>query len=265
MTKINYTEANRLAWNEVAPIHARQNLAALIEGFKKPGYSCLDAIETQQLLNINITGKAVAQLCCNNGRELLSIKNMGAARCVGFDIADEFIEQAQQLVQTSHIDCEFLRTNIYDIPATYNKQFDLIYITIGAICWLPDLVALFDVIIRLLKPKGYLFIYDMHPILVMFQETDQNNPPSLTNSYFGTEPVIDTNGLDYYEHKKYEALPVYWFHHKMSDIITGCLQNNLAIKHFCEYEHDISGVFSHFQNVKTQLPLSYTLLAQLST
>lgn len=53
------------------------------------GYSSLDTIETYHLEKINLVDKAVAQLCCNNGRELLSIKNKGAGYCVGFDIAEK--------------------------------------------------------------------------------------------------------------------------------------------------------------------------------
>ncbi len=263
MKKINYIEANRLAWNEVAPIHAEQNQQELIQSFQKPGYSCLDAIETQPLIEIDVTHKAVAQLCCNNGRELLSIKNMGADYCVGFDISDNFIAQAQELAATSHIDCEFLQTDIYNIPISYNRKFDLVYISIGAICWMPDLTGFFAVIARLLKPAGYVFIYDMHPILNMFLEDDQQDPPQLANSYFNTEANKDENGLDYYSLKKYSAAPAYWFPHKMSDVINTCIQHDLNIKKFIEYPHDISGIFGHFEKINNKLPLSYILTAQV--
>jgi ubiquinone/menaquinone biosynthesis C-methylase UbiE len=82
----------------------------------QPGFSVLDPYETEKLLQIGVKGKAVAQLACNNGRELLSIKNMGAERCVGFDIAEEFIKQAEELNQAAQLDCEFVVSNIYEIP-----------------------------------------------------------------------------------------------------------------------------------------------------
>lgn len=49
---------------------------------------------------------------CNNGRELLSIKNKGAGYCVGFDIAEGFIDQARQLAKAGDIDCEFVQSDV---------------------------------------------------------------------------------------------------------------------------------------------------------
>ncbi len=83
--------ANRAGWNEAAPLHAKQNLDDLLAAFKTTGYSCFDEIETRYLNKIGVAGRDVAQLCCNNGQELISVKNIGAARCVGFDLSDEFI------------------------------------------------------------------------------------------------------------------------------------------------------------------------------
>ena len=69
-----FTKANLAAWEEVAPIHGRHNQARLIEAIRKPGYSCLDEVETRRLEALGVAGKDVAQICCNNGHELLSIK-----------------------------------------------------------------------------------------------------------------------------------------------------------------------------------------------
>ncbi len=96
MKRKNFTDANREAWDEAAPLHRGQNMESLLAAFRTPGYSCLDEIETERIQALGVAGKDVAQLCCNNGRELLSVKNMGAARCVGFDGAKGFIEQARE-------------------------------------------------------------------------------------------------------------------------------------------------------------------------
>src|ERR1700751_4349683 len=84
----DYTAANREAWDEAAPIHARRTFDQLLTDFRRPGHSCLDALETRTLRDIGLARKSVVQICCNNGRELLSAKNLGAGRCVGFDISD---------------------------------------------------------------------------------------------------------------------------------------------------------------------------------
>jgi ubiquinone/menaquinone biosynthesis C-methylase UbiE len=259
----DYFEANRAAWNEAAPRHAEAAFQRLLESFQQPGFSVLDAIETGHLQEIGITGKDVVQLSCNNGRELLSIKNMGAGRCVGFDISDGFIEQAQKLVATSGIACEFLRTNVYEIPGEYNNSFDLVYITVGALGWLPDLNSFFSIVARLLRPNGWLLIYEMHPILDMFE---QGTPGTLdlVHSYFRTEPYVEDDGLDYVGNTEYKGPVSYWFHHKMSDIIQSCIDHGLDIRRFTEYDHDISNAFANLAQEPVRPPLTYVLAAHKS-
>lgn len=261
MRTVDYTSANRAAWNEAAPHHAQHRFAQLLEEVQRPGYCRLDAVERAILEDIDVTGKSVVHLCCNNGQELLSIKGLGAGRCVGFDISEEFIAQARRLAEAGGIDCEFVQSDVYDIPPAYDGQFDLAYISIGALGWMPDLPGFLDVIAWLLRPDGWLFVYEMHPMLDMF-DPEQENPPRLKHSYFKGDPFVDTDGIDYVGGSTYESLPMYWFHHKMSDIIQGCLDGGFAIVSFREYSHDISAVFSHFAEYEVRPPMCYSLVAR---
>jgi ubiquinone/menaquinone biosynthesis C-methylase UbiE len=257
----DYFDANRAAWNETAPHHAAAGFDHLIKGFQQPGFSVLDEIEIGYLLEIGVTGKDIAQLSCNNGRELLSIKNMGAGRCVGFDISDAFIEQALKLVATSGIPCEFVRTNVYEIPAQYGNSFDLVFITVGTLGWLPYIGVFFDVVARLLRPGGWVLIYEMHPILDMFEQGTPH-PLDLVYSYFRTEPYADDGGLDYLGNTEYKGPVSYWFHHKMSDIIQACINRGFSVRRFTEYEHDVSDTFAYLAKEPIRPPLTYALLAQ---
>ncbi len=61
MTRKEIAEANRKAWNAAAPVHAKSQFGRLLEGFRQPGHSCLDAVETQILTEaIGLKGKAAA-------------------------------------------------------------------------------------------------------------------------------------------------------------------------------------------------------------
>ncbi len=261
-----FTDANREAWNAAASVHAAQHYEGLLEGFKQPGYSSLHRpFETQWLLDrIGLTGKSVAHLCCNNGRETISLRNLGAARCVGFDISQEFIRQGQDFNTVAGQDVEFCCSSVYDIPAQYDRQFDLVYITVGTFGWMPDLKACFDVISRLLRPGGHLFVYEMHPMLNMFDETKRRNPLEVVYSYFKTVPHVFTQGLDYFTGTPYESEPLYWFHHKVSDLITQVLNHDLRLLAFEEHEHDISDAFKHLEPLELKPPLCYIMLSQKS-
>lgn len=253
------TAANLAAWNEAAPIHARHNQAALIEAFRAPGHSVFDADETAWFAALGVKGKDVAQVCCNNGRELLSVKNMGAARCVGFDGAQGFIAQARELAAAAGLDAEFVCGDIYDIDRQYARNFDLVFITIGVISWMPDLERFFAAVAGLIRPGDALFIYEQHPILDMFKPGPADAPVEWELSYFNKEPYVETDGLDYYGNETYDARPVTSFQYTMSDIITACLTAGLTLERFEELPDHISNTWWNVEAAGLGLPMSYTL------
>ena len=254
--------ANREGWNEAAPRHKARNLDRLLDDFRKPGHSCLDAVETARLMAIGVRGRDVAQLCCNNGRELVSVKNLGAARCVGFDNAEAFLAQARAIAAAARAEVEFVHGDIHEIPAAYDARFDIAYVTIGALCWMPRLDAFFAVAARLLRPGGCILVYEHHPIVAMFDPFDDVDPPMWRHSYFKEGPWIDTEGLDYFDGESYASKPLYTFLHTLSETLMACIGNGLAIEHFEEFPHDLSPSYGHLERLKAKLPLSYMLVAR---
>lgn len=259
MSDPDYAEANRAMWNKTADVHARATLPELLAAVKDPDFSTFDFVEERVFADIGLAGKDVAHLSCNNGRELISCKKAGAARCVGFDISEGFIAQGQTLAQVGGVDVSFVRTDVYDIPRDYDGSFDIVYVTIGALGWLRDLSAYYAVVARLLRPGGYFFLYEMHPVLDMF---DAPTGLEVKHSYFRTTPYVEDAAPDYMDKSTIVEGTSYWFHHKMSDIIGGVLSAGLTLRLFEEYDHDQSEVYAAFEHFETKPPLSYALLAQ---
>ncbi len=259
----DYTAANRAAWEASAPYHETgAEFAALLEGFAKPGFSCLDAVLTARLMALEVAGKDVAQICCNNGREILSVKNLAAGRCVGFDQSGAFLAQARRLAEAGPVDCDFVEGDVYKIPATYDGAFDIVLITIGVFGWMPELGTFFDVVARLLRPGGALLVYEEHPIMNMF-EPGAADPMKPVNSYFKTEPFEDTGAIVYDGTQDLPGKTQYWFVHKLGDIMSAGLARGLAIEHFQEYPHNINAdEFEIYNGQAAQLPLSYILVAR---
>ncbi|WP_299351494.1 class I SAM-dependent methyltransferase [uncultured Shimia sp.] len=255
-----YTSTNRTAWEEVAPIHAKHNQARLIEAFKDPEFSFLDATATKALTSLDVAGKDVAQVCCNNGIELLSVQRMGAARCVGFDGAEGFVEQGRELAEAAGSDAEFVCCDAYDIPAEFHGGFDLAVITIGVLGWMPDIDGFFASIEKLLRPGGAVFIYEHHPILVMVKPGQVGDPFEWELSYFKTDPYVDASGLDYYGGEAYDATPNVSFSHKLSDIFMAAIKGGLAVEHFEELPNHISNTWWNVEHSDIGLPMSYTLV-----
>ena len=263
-SRSDYTAANRAAWDASAPYHREADgFARLRRAFETPGYSHLDALAAEELQSLGVIGADVAQLCCNNGREILSIKNIGARSCVGFDQSGAFLAQAHELAAARDIDCTFVETDIYAIGAEHDAAYDIVVITIGVLGWMPDLPAFVAIAARLLRPGGALFIYEEHPIMMMFEIYDTDDPYRLQYSYFKDEPFEDLGAILYDGGPRQPGPAHYWFVHKMSDIITSCLDNGLAIERFREFPHNISSAeFEIYNDQAAQLPQSYMLVAR---
>lgn len=265
MQRSDYTQANRKAWNEAAKVHQARRGEALKRAFSTPGHSTLDAVMTGALDRIGLGGKRVAHLCCNNGIELLSVLNLGAAGGTGFDISDEAVAEARELAAIGGLSAEFVQTDVYEIPARYEDAFDLLLFTIGGLCWLPDLDAVFALAARLLRRDGVLLIYDLHPFTLMLPvpgEPSFADAHRLEYDYFAREPLVSTDGIDYLGHTTYAASPKYDFPHTLGAVFGALLGAGFTIREFNEYPHDISNLFGHLEG-EGRVPLCYLLRAEM--
>jgi len=264
----NYSEKNREAWNEAASVHKKNRKVDYTVLFKNKNYSMLDTTLSSLLNKISLSGRTVAQLCCNNGRELLSIVNTMGASGVGFDISDEFIAEANAIAKSTNLDCRFVRTDIYDLNTEYDNTFDLILFTAGALTWFHDLGRLFELVGRMLKPEGYLVIYEIHPFTNLLAWKDEPvyeaaNPYKIVYRYFRNDPWVSDTGADYIGKTTYKSKTFTSFAHKLSDIITAIGSNEIIIKELTEYPHDVSAALESLEKDKI-VPLSYTILGQKS-
>ncbi len=259
------TDANRAAWNEVTPYHMKARGDDFLRKIEDPNYSALDKIITDKLNEIGIKGKSVAQICCNNGREAISLRNMGAEKVIGFDISDEAIEEARKLNKLTGKRCRFVRADVYDIDEIYFNQFDIVFITIGSLAWLPDLPGFFQIVSNMLKPSGHLVIYEMHSFAYVFPciddpDYDPQNPYNVTYSYFRKEAWANNDGIDYLGGEKYEGKTNYSYTQTLSDIINPIIKSGMTLREFLEYPHDISNIYEFFEK-EQKLPLCFILIA----
>lgn len=222
-----YVKANEAAWDQVTPIHRsyRKNEA---EYFRSGGIT-LDKIELEQLSELK--GKKVAHLSCNCGQDTLSLSNLGAD-CTGFDISAKALDEARELSLRSGVRAQFVQSDVLDIPVEYDNSFDLVYMSRGALVWLPDIKLLMKNISRILKRGGEVFIHDEHPFVHLLDEELK-----LAHDYFDTSPE-ESSGLDYIGNSTYHALPNYQYMLRISDIINGLSENSLRITRFLEHDRN---------------------------
>jgi ubiquinone/menaquinone biosynthesis C-methylase UbiE len=260
-----YTEANREAWNEVMPRHQKASREKWDRAFMQPGFVCQGEVELDLLKRMGIQGKAVAHLCCNNGVELLSLKNLGAGMCVGFDISDLAIQEAQERAQRCRIDCRFVRSDVYEIGEEFENSFDVLYFSAGGLSWLPDLKLFFARAVAILRESGQIFIHEIHPFSEMlpFDNVEDANVLQIVEPYIKTGPYVDYGNLDYVGGTKYNSTyPQYWIVHKLSDVLMALIENHIFIEYFSEYEKDISAGHKRIEQAHAGVPLSYILIGR---
>lgn len=258
----NYCEANRLAWNAAIPQHKKAMDEKWDGMLKDPEFIFQKGVELEQLRIIGIKGKRIAHFSCNNGIELMSLKRMGASNCVGFDICDAAIEEAKIRSKKFNLKCEFIRTNVLDISDKYSGKFDLIYVTVGALVWIPDLKAYFRKAADLLVEGGHLFIYEHHPYANIFTYDEDKDPLTVVDHYFKESVEEWTDGLDYYAGSEYNSPPTYEFPYTISKLINTVISNEMIVKTFNEYDKDIAVCFKRLDESAIRLPLSYILIAK---
>lgn len=259
-------EGNRAAWNQALGYHQKARNGSLQIGFEDPSFTTLnracDQVLNDKLRQMDLLGKTIAHIPCNNGRELLSLMKLGAKEAVGFDISDAAILEAEQLAQIAKLDAKFVRANVLDIGPEYNNRFDFIFISQGSLQWFPNLQDYFGVISRLLKKDGEILIFEIHPFKYFFENGfrfKEQNYDKLV-SYFETKPNNYPTGLDYIGNVEYNSCECFWFMHKMSDIITAILHNGLEIQDFDEYQNDMDGTPD--PTVSGKFPFSYLMTAR---
>ncbi len=255
--------SNRAAWNEALEYHQKARGNSLQTGFETPDFTTFgrncDAVLLKKLDEIGLSGKTIAQMPCNNGRELLSLMRFGAIEAVGFDISDKAIEEARELAQIAGLNARFERVNILEISDKYDDCFDFVYVSEGSLQWFPDLDAYFYVISRVLKQNGTLLIFEMHPFAYFFEngfDPARADFETLT-PYFQKGPYHYENGLDYIGGVRYEAKEGYWFMHTLSDIINAILHSGITIQSFEEYNLGMAN--NTAVKYMEKFPLSYIL------
>ncbi|MFV0393690.1 MAG: class I SAM-dependent methyltransferase [Coprobacillaceae bacterium] len=263
---MNYIKDNKQAWEE-AFNHRKDGWGEDVTKniLINPSYYIQAEIK-EKLDTLELKNKKVAQFCCNNGRELLSIVKTYGTEGIGFDIAENLIEQAQNHAKELAVDCKFVTSDILEIPDKYTNQFDVVIFTIGAITWFENLDELFKIVSRCLKDDGILIIHDFHPYMNMLplpgdKEYNTKEVIVLKDKYFSKEPWIENNGMGYIS-GDYESKTFISFSHSVSAILNSALINHIQITSFNEYDYDV-GLTDVYD--KMGLPLAFLFIEKKLT
>ena len=255
-------ETNRNTWNKKVAIHAASHFYDL-ENFKK-GKDSLNKYERDALGNVS--GKTLLHLQCHFGQDTLCFGRMGA-KCTGVDISDEGIKLANQLNAELKLDAEFVCCNVLDTSKYVLEKFDIVFTSYGTIGWLPDLKPWAKMISERLKPGGFFYIVEFHPIAWMFDYTV--SPPVMKYGYHQKEAIYEEYEGTYADKTSKMVSKEYGWNHSLGEVITSLSEAGLRIEYLNEHDGSPYDIFpglvknneGMFEMVNKMYPLIFELKA----
>jgi len=265
MKEKSYLNANQKAWEE-AYDKATPGFKNIVAKLQENPATFIPQRLLKRLNKNALKEGDIAQLACNNGRELLSLGLYYQARSMtGFDLASNMVDAANQSAQALNANAVFYRRDIQAIEDDFNEQFDAIFILIGVLCWIPDMHQLMQGVQRLLKPGGTLYLYDGHPFTHVFAFPQDEGyikeyPTLPVHSYFRKEPFVEYDGMEYLTHQAYQSkAPFTSFLYTFEDIFQALIKSNLKLSHFEEGAEDALANFKALD--QGPFPLTFYLEA----
>ncbi len=131
-----------------------------------------------------------------------------------------------------------MEANVYDARQVVDGRFDLVYTSIGVLCWLPDVADWARVVASLLRPGGRFLIRDDHPMFMAVAD-DVSDGLRLGQPYFQRDrPTTWDQPGSYVETP--EGAPEFThtisheWNHSVGEIITAVLEAGLVLDSFEE-------------------------------
>jgi SAM-dependent methyltransferase len=243
------TQANRRAWETASEKHVREYPALLAEA--AAGSSLVDA-ERDLLRKVLQGAPEVVHWQSGHGTDDVALIQAGAKSVVGVDYSEVAVRAAQRRADELGVACRYVVAALPGAPLA-DASADLVYTGKGALIWMRDLQDWAQDIVRLLRPSGYLFIYEEHPAAPLWT-WDADEPRIRTNrSYFDVSHVNDT----------FPASGAVQWQRTLGEIVTTVAAAGLQIMHLGEYAQPfwrMGGVSAAAW--EGRLPNSFSLLAR---
>ena len=224
---------NRRRWDELAAIHPGTEFYG-VDRFKA-GADALLPIELAELGDV--AGKSLLHLQCHIGLDTLNWARRGA-RVTGLDFSGESIRQARKLASETGLAAEFVEADVYDAVDAIKSRFDIVYVTWGALLWLPDLERWAKIVAQLLAPGGVLYLLEGHPTAMMLDQPEKTGPFVVGYPYFKNDgPLILRSDKTYTgdDVTIENETSIEWVH-SLSEIVMAVLNAGLSIEFL--HEHD---------------------------
>ena len=262
-------EANRRWWDSTVPVHLASSfydVEGWLAGERGPR-------SREAAILGDVTGLDLVHLQCHFGKDTLAWARAGA-KVTGLDFSAAAIDAARTLaVRAGLADrSDFTCAPVAEaVTALGGRTFDVVYVSLGALSWLPSVDEWAGQVAGLLRPGGRLFLHDVHPLSLALADDDL----TVVYSYFEeAEPYRDTTPGSYADSSATGALPgdeSFGWNHGIGQLIGALTARGLRIDLFDEHDWTSSRRFPWLVETaeeeyvipagRLRVPLSFTLAA----
>lgn len=227
-----YFDSNRASWDERVPIHVAS------EGYNRDGFlrgeKLLCPVEMAEVGDV--TGRTLLHLQCHFGMDTLNWARLGAT-VTGIDFSEPAVEAARALSRDSGLPGRFLVGNVYDAPQLLDEQFDIVYTAVGALNWLPDIRSWARVAAGFVKPGGFLYVYEGHPMLWTLDDERDDRQLIVGYPYFERpEPMAWDTDTTYVDGPPLSHTRTYEWNHGLGEIVTAIIDAGLRLEFLHEHK-----------------------------
>lgn len=219
--------ANRAQWDALARVHGQDryyDTDALVAG--------ADSLREAEAAGLRLAVGAVAgldviHLQCHIGFDSVSLARRGA-RVTGVDFSAASLDKAREVARRCGVDVAFVRADAADLPVELHGRFDLVYATLGVLCWIADLGAWMRSVAAALRPGGRLLLVEIHPLYQMFASL---GPPVLDFPYaFDGGREFDEDGSYADPDAHVESTRTVVFAHSLGETVSAALGAELRVE-----------------------------------
>lgn len=270
----DYLEINRANWDSRVPLH--------LQGYNLDKYetdpSALSDVVRFDLERLgSIDGLRGIHLQCHIGTDTISLARQGA-EMVGLDLSPASIVAAREIANRVGNEVTYVESDVYHAvnslkAAEIPINFDFVYTGVGALCWLPDINRWAETVSSLLKPGGFLFIREGHPMLWAMGDEFTDGRLSVDFNYFAAPGNYFEEEVSYAGSGMVSSPGMFCFNHGLAEIMNALKSHGMNVEIFEEHRTlpwnpygeacEQVGEFDEWQlrDRPERLAMSYTLKA----
>jgi SAM-dependent methyltransferase len=228
--------SNRDLWDAWTKIHVASDFYD-VESFRN-GERPIRVADYEREEIGSVQGKSLLHLQCHFGLDTLSWARLGAT-VTGIDFSAEAIAAARGLAAELEIPATFIQSDVYRLPEVLDQQFDIVYTSVGVLGWLPDIASWGRVAARFVRPGGFLYLTEIHPVAQAF-ENEGVEPGELRLAYpywSHPEPLrFEVKGSYADREAPTDGLVENGWDHSLGEIVTSLADAGLRLEFLHEFD-----------------------------